>query len=69
MQKEIGKLDLLLKQVDPDGFFKEGTRAADVAKQKGLRLYNKAKDDEALTKQRKLEQVYSIAGYYTSQLH
>ena len=57
LQAEIGKLDGLLKQADPDGYYKEGTHAASVAKQKGLRLYNKDKAEEAARKRRKQEAV------------
>ena len=60
LQAKIGKLEGLLKQADPDGYYKEGTHAANVAKQKGLRLYNKDKAEEALRKRRKQEAVRSF---------
>ena len=57
LQTEIRKLEGLLKHADPDGYYKEGTHAANVAKQKGLRLYNKDKEEEALRKRKKQEAV------------
>lgn len=57
VQAEIGKLEGLLKQADPDGYYKEGTHAANVAKQKGMRLFNKDKQEEALRRRRKQEAV------------
>lgn len=57
MQAEIVNLGNLLRQVDPDGYFKEGTHAAMAAKQKGLRLFNKAREEEVLAKKQKAEQV------------
>lgn len=66
LQAEIRKLEGLLKHADPDGYYKEGTHAANVAKQKGLRLYNKDKEEEALRKRKKQEAVRLSRSYSVS---
>ena len=55
LRSEISQLEYLLRHADPDGYFREGTRAAATARQKGLRLYNKAKDEEAMDRKAKQE--------------
>ena len=58
MEAEAASLELLLKQVDPDGYYNEGTHAARLAREKGLRLYNQDKERQAaLEKQRRQEVV------------
>ena len=58
IQAEIHKLEDLLAQADPDGYFKEGTRAARLAKEKGIRLHNQDKDRKiALEKKKRQEAV------------
>ena len=55
---DIQKVEALLKQADPDGYHKQGTRAAALAREKGLRLFNKDKEERAvLENQRKLKLV------------
>jgi hypothetical protein len=55
---EVRKLEDLLKHADPDGYYREGTHAARVAKEKGLRLFNKDREEKsALEKKKRQEAV------------
>ena len=56
LQNEIQNLDMMLAQADPDGYFKEGTRASRMAKEKGIRLYNQDKDRTIALEAKKRQQ-------------
>ena len=47
---------MMLAQADPDGYFKEGTRASRMAKEKGIRLYNQDKDRTIALEAKKRQQ-------------
>lgn len=62
IEAEIKKIEGLLRQADPDGYYKNGTKAAAAAREKGLRLFYKDKEEKAIfEKQKKLAQAsYTI---------
>lgn len=58
LETEIKSLEILLAKADPDGYFKEGTHAARVAKERGIRLYNQDKHlKSALEKKKRQDAV------------
>ena len=59
LDAEVAGLEKLLKQADPDNYYKEGTHAARVAREKGLRLYNQDKEKQAALEKRKRQQAVS----------
>ena len=59
LDAEVAGLEKLLKQADPDNYYKEGTHAARVAREKGLRLYNQDKERQAVLEKRKRQQAVS----------
>jgi len=60
LDAEVRKLEELLKHADPDGYFRQGTHAARVAKEKGLRLFNKDREKAALEKKKWHEVVRAL---------
>lgn len=60
LDAEVRKLEELLKHADPDGYFRQGTHAARVAKEKGLRLFNKDREKAALEKKKRQEVVRAL---------
>lgn len=59
LDAEVAGLEKLLKQADPDNYYKAGTHAARVAREKGLRLYNQDKEKQAVLEKRKRQQAVS----------
>lgn len=59
---EIENLEALLKQADPDGYYREGTHAAKVAREKGLRLFNQDKERKAALEKKKRQEAVSQPG-------
>ena len=65
LETEIKSLEILLAKADPDGYFKEGTHAARVAKERGIRLYNQDKHlKSALEKKKRQDAVRSCLSPY-----
>lgn len=56
VQAEVDKLERLLKAADPDGFYREGTHAARVAREKGLRLFYQDRERQAALERKKRQQ-------------
>lgn len=68
LDNEVKNLEVLLAQADPDGYYKEGTRAARLAKERGIQLFKQDRDLKSALEKRKRQEAVSLS-YTTLRMH